>query len=67
MKLCLHSFFVAILGLLTLLAVTYGHPVSNADAIVENMRQIPQWHCLRYRKFDLVKRCRNYRVMMRRQ
>ncbi|KAJ9575441.1 hypothetical protein L9F63_007692, partial [Diploptera punctata] len=30
--------------------------------VLENMRQIPQWHCLRYRRFDLVKRCRNYRV-----
>ncbi|XP_051158150.1 uncharacterized protein LOC127279679 [Leptopilina boulardi] len=29
---------------------------------LENMRQIPQWHCLRYRKFDLVRRCRNYRL-----
>jgi hypothetical protein len=30
--------------------------------VLRNMQQIPQWHCLRYRRFDLVKRCRNYRV-----
>ncbi|PNF33619.1 hypothetical protein B7P43_G13024, partial [Cryptotermes secundus] len=35
--------------------------LTPCDAL-RNMQQIPQWHCLRYRRFDLVKRCRNYRV-----
>ncbi|KAL6434768.1 hypothetical protein ACFW04_005164 [Cataglyphis niger] len=48
-------------------AIIFGYPASNSEALynlqaIENMRQIPQWHCLRYRKFDFVRRCRNYRL-----
>ncbi|XP_012275078.1 uncharacterized protein LOC105696865 [Orussus abietinus] len=43
-------------------AVVLSLPIGNPEAAIESMRQIPQWHCLRYRKFDLVRRCRNYRI-----
>ncbi|XP_034249211.1 uncharacterized protein LOC117650051 [Thrips palmi] len=39
--------------------------MASPDQVLENMKQIPQWHCLRYRKFDLVtqhKRCRHFRI-----
>ncbi|OXU31124.1 hypothetical protein TSAR_005034 [Trichomalopsis sarcophagae] len=43
-------------------ATSSAYPAGDPEAAIENMRQIPQWHCLRYRKFDLVRRCRNYRI-----
>ncbi|XP_018393197.1 PREDICTED: uncharacterized protein LOC108772206 [Cyphomyrmex costatus] len=51
---------------LLLAVIAFGYPASNSEVLynlqaIENMRQIPQWHCLRYRKFDFVRRCRNYR------
>ncbi|XP_035782903.1 uncharacterized protein LOC118461556 isoform X2 [Anopheles albimanus] len=35
----------------------------------QSMREIPQWHCLRYFKHDihLMRRCRNYRMHMLRR
>jgi hypothetical protein len=33
---------------------------------LEIMLQIPQWHCMRYRKFELVRRCRGYKNSLRR-
>ncbi|KOX68689.1 hypothetical protein WN51_04175 [Melipona quadrifasciata] len=61
MKLTAWSFVSCILIAVFFLAVaTSAYPASN-PVTIENMRQIPQWHCLRYRKFDLVRRCRNYR------
>ncbi|KDR15498.1 hypothetical protein L798_10476 [Zootermopsis nevadensis] len=39
-----------------------GYPIQNPEHTLRNMQKIPQWHCLRYRRFDLVKRCRNYRM-----
>ncbi|KAL1404627.1 hypothetical protein pipiens_005294, partial [Culex pipiens pipiens] len=34
-----------------------------------SLREIPQWHCLRYFKHDihLMRRCRNYRMHMLRR
>ncbi|XP_043519304.1 uncharacterized protein LOC122533544 isoform X2 [Frieseomelitta varia] len=63
MKLTAWSFVSCILTVVFFLAVaTSAYPASNPEIAIENMRQIPQWHCLRYRKFDLVRRCRNYRL-----
>ncbi|XP_076232805.1 uncharacterized protein LOC143178172 isoform X2 [Calliopsis andreniformis] len=57
------SFVSCILVVILFLATTASaYPASNPEIAIENMRQIPQWHCLRYRKFDLVRRCRNYRL-----
>ncbi|XP_063972627.1 uncharacterized protein LOC135160228 isoform X2 [Diachasmimorpha longicaudata] len=53
-------FILIVLGVMV--AMARGFPASDPEAAMENMRQIPQWHCLRYRKFDLVRRCRNYRL-----
>ncbi|KAJ8919828.1 hypothetical protein NQ315_006357 [Exocentrus adspersus] len=41
-------------------------PVGNLEAALEVMAQIPQWHCMRYRKFELVRRCRSYKNSLRR-
>ncbi|XP_076381134.1 uncharacterized protein LOC143260192 isoform X2 [Megalopta genalis] len=63
MKFTSWSFVSCILVSILFLAVTTsGYPASNPEIAIESMRQIPQWHCLRYRKFDLVRRCRNYRL-----
>ncbi|XP_016766964.1 uncharacterized protein LOC100578666 isoform X1 [Apis mellifera] len=68
MKLTAWNFVLCILVTVFFLAVTTSaYPASNPEIMynlqaIENMRQIPQWHCLRYRKFDLVRRCRNYRL-----
>ncbi|XP_012349021.1 uncharacterized protein LOC100870722 isoform X2 [Apis florea] len=63
MKLTAWNFVLCILVTVFFLAVTISaYPASNPEIAIENMRQIPQWHCLRYRKFDLVRRCRNYRL-----
>ncbi|XP_055589159.1 uncharacterized protein LOC129744883 [Uranotaenia lowii] len=42
---------------------------SNPEAATPSMRDIPQWHCLRYFKHDihLMRRCRNYRLHMLRR
>ncbi|XP_014232884.1 uncharacterized protein LOC106656435 [Trichogramma pretiosum] len=48
-------------SLISVAALATAHPAGDPEAAIENMRQIPQWHCKRYRKFDLVRRCRNYR------
>ncbi|XP_055635868.1 uncharacterized protein LOC129775309 [Toxorhynchites rutilus septentrionalis] len=55
-------------------------PVTNPDMVdslifaspevaAQSMREIPQWHCLRYFKHDihLMRRCRNYRLHMLRR
>ncbi|XP_017756062.1 PREDICTED: uncharacterized protein LOC108547868 [Eufriesea mexicana] len=63
MKFTAWSFVSCVLIVIFFLAVaTSAYPASNPEIAIENMRQIPQWHCLRYRKFDLVRRCRNYRL-----
>ncbi|CAH1367408.1 unnamed protein product [Tenebrio molitor] len=41
-------------------------PVGNPESALEIMLQIPQWHCMRYRKFELVRRCRGYKNSLRR-
>ncbi|XP_018576976.1 uncharacterized protein LOC108915434 [Anoplophora glabripennis] len=41
-------------------------PVGNLESALEVMAQIPQWHCMRYRKFELVRRCRSYKNSLRR-
>ncbi|KXZ75514.1 hypothetical protein TcasGA2_TC031750 [Tribolium castaneum] len=41
-------------------------PVGNPETAIELMAQIPQWHCMRYRKFELVRRCRGYKNSLRR-
>ncbi|XP_052127500.1 uncharacterized protein LOC127750299 [Frankliniella occidentalis] len=62
-----------LLAVLLLQVVLLGAPAVDAkpmamaspDQVLEHMRQIPQWHCLRYRKFDMVaqhKRCRHFRM-----
>ncbi|XP_062552916.1 uncharacterized protein LOC134218066 [Armigeres subalbatus] len=42
---------------------------SNPEVATQSMREIPQWHCLRYFKHDihLMRRCRNYRLHMLRR
>ncbi|XP_050078865.1 uncharacterized protein LOC126565705 [Anopheles maculipalpis] len=57
-----------------------GWPVTNPEIVdslifadpeeaAQSMREIPQWHCLRYFKHDihLMRRCRNYRLHMLRR
>ncbi|XP_049281264.1 uncharacterized protein LOC125762807 [Anopheles funestus] len=57
-----------------------GWPVTNPEVVdslifadpeeaAQSMREIPQWHCLRYFKHDihLMRRCRNYRMHMLRR
>ncbi|KAK5639973.1 hypothetical protein RI129_010784 [Pyrocoelia pectoralis] len=39
----------------------FAHPVGNTDTALEAMAQVPQWHCMRYRKFELIRRCRGYK------
>ncbi|XP_048508368.1 uncharacterized protein LOC125500253 [Athalia rosae] len=51
-----------LLMLVVMACIVDALPIGNPEAAIENMRQIPQWHCLRYRKFDLVRRCRHYRI-----
>ncbi|XP_023707602.1 uncharacterized protein LOC111864527 [Cryptotermes secundus] len=58
----LTSVFICCCLLVLLTRVSHTHPIENSEHALRNMQQIPQWHCLRYRRFDLVKRCRNYRV-----
>ncbi|XP_044270234.1 uncharacterized protein LOC123014953 [Tribolium madens] len=41
-------------------------PVGSPETAIELMAQIPQWHCMRYRKFELVRRCRGYKNSLRR-
>ncbi|GAB1863183.1 hypothetical protein CAJAP_04262 [Camponotus japonicus] len=62
MKLTGLKLVLCLLTTILLVAAVFGYPASNSEAAIENMRQIPQWHCLRYRKFDFVRRCRNYRL-----
>lgn len=42
---------------------------TNPEVAAQSMREIPQWHCLRYFKHDihLMRRCRNYRLHMLRR
>ncbi|XP_011056911.1 PREDICTED: uncharacterized protein LOC105147528 [Acromyrmex echinatior] len=61
MKLTALKLMSCLFTTLLLAVIAFGYPASNSEAAIENMRQIPQWHCLRYRKFDFVRRCRNYR------
>ncbi|XP_015598285.1 uncharacterized protein LOC107269204 [Cephus cinctus] len=62
MKLSILTVTLYLILSLTVGALAKAIPVGNPEAAIESMRQIPQWHCLRYRKFDLVRRCRNYRI-----
>jgi len=41
-------------------------PAGTPKDAIEMMIQIPQWHCLRYRKFELVRRCRTFKHGLRR-
>ncbi|XP_058453313.1 uncharacterized protein LOC131431547 [Malaya genurostris] len=43
--------------------------IANPEVAAQSMREIPQWHCLRYFKHDihLMRRCRNYRMHMLRR
>ncbi|KAK4872708.1 hypothetical protein RN001_014737 [Aquatica leii] len=43
------------------LAQVFGRPLGNTDTALEAMAQVPQWHCMRYRKFELIRRCRGYK------
>ncbi|CAG2056483.1 unnamed protein product [Timema podura] len=49
--------------LLSFVILNEARPYINSEHTLQNMRQIPQWHCLRYRRFDLVRRCRNHRLL----
>ncbi|XP_014479907.1 PREDICTED: uncharacterized protein LOC106747120 [Dinoponera quadriceps] len=62
MKLTGLKSLMCLLTMLLLIVTASGYPAGNSDAAIENMRQIPQWHCLRYRKFHYVRRCRHYRL-----
>ncbi|XP_063233097.1 uncharacterized protein LOC134536930 [Bacillus rossius redtenbacheri] len=53
----------ALATLVFLAAATHARPYTNPEHALLNMRHIPQWHCLRYRRFDLVRRCRNHRLL----
>ncbi|XP_073970604.1 uncharacterized protein [Rhodnius prolixus] len=57
----------ALFNMLLLLSSTcIAHPVSNPQDVEKQMRQTPQTHCLRFRKFDMIRRCRRYRVRRQR-
>ncbi|XP_058062394.1 uncharacterized protein LOC131212517 [Anopheles bellator] len=42
---------------------------ADPEEAAATMREVPQWHCLRYFKHDihLMRRCRNYRLHMLRR
>ncbi|KAL1516956.1 hypothetical protein ABEB36_000783 [Hypothenemus hampei] len=40
-------------------------PVADVDPLLNAMQQVPQWHCMRYRKLELVRRCRSYKNSLR--
>ncbi|EZA57754.1 hypothetical protein X777_00854, partial [Ooceraea biroi] len=48
MKLTGLKLVLCLFATLLLAMATFGYPASNSEAAIENMRQIPQWHCLRY-------------------
>uniref|UniRef100_A0A336KRL2 CSON014859 protein n=1 Tax=Culicoides sonorensis TaxID=179676 RepID=A0A336KRL2_CULSO len=55
-----------LLGILcVMIKLNDGVPVGSPDIIVKEMRDIPQYHCLRYFKHDiqLMRRCRNHRIV----
>ncbi|KAF7269327.1 hypothetical protein GWI33_017648 [Rhynchophorus ferrugineus] len=40
-------------------------PLAEEDPTLLAMHQVPQWHCMRYRKFELIRRCRSYKNSLR--
>ncbi|XP_077293056.1 uncharacterized protein LOC143916052 [Arctopsyche grandis] len=56
---CLWSLVIVLLSTL----LVQSHPLASPQTqqALQGMKLIPQWHCLRYRKYDLVRRCRNFR------
>ncbi|XP_028140377.1 uncharacterized protein LOC114334514 [Diabrotica virgifera virgifera] len=56
-------FFVVLFSVLQCL---FALPVGKPENALEVMSQVPQWHCMRYRKFELVRRCRSYKNSIRR-
>ncbi|KAJ3635753.1 hypothetical protein MTP99_008639 [Tenebrio molitor] len=65
MKLLNLCVFVTVVALCCFREGTFA-PVGNPESALEIMLQIPQWHCMRYRKFELVRRCRGYKNSLRR-
>lgn len=71
----------AILAAVCCVGTVRSWPVSNPEMVDSfifsnaeqqpgpSLREIPQWHCLRYFKHDihLMRRCRNYRLHMLRR
>ncbi|XP_017780851.1 PREDICTED: uncharacterized protein LOC108565760 [Nicrophorus vespilloides] len=59
-------FYVLLVSFFLYIQFASTLPVGNPETTVEVMLQIPQWHCMRYRKFELVRRCRSYKHGARR-
>ncbi|BFF94519.1 uncharacterized protein DMAD_12126 [Drosophila madeirensis] len=58
--------FVAVISILCLALVAIAHsgPVPIVNEHQQLMPKVPQWHCLRYFKHDvlMMRRCRHLRV-----
>ncbi|KAJ8959494.1 hypothetical protein NQ318_022191 [Aromia moschata] len=65
LKLCPYLVLSAVI-VCGVLHVGVGMPAGNLESPLEVMAQVPQWHCMRYRKFELVRRCRSYKNSLRR-
>lgn len=50
-------------------SLIFTNPEAMGNMPGPSLRDIPQWHCLRYFKHDihLMRRCRNYRLHMLRR
>nr|XP_014093619.1 uncharacterized protein LOC106619857 [Bactrocera oleae] len=57
-----HLIAIAVLSLFALMPTTQSGPLPKVDE--QQLSKIPQWHCLRYFKHDLLmmRRCRHLHV-----
>ncbi|BES96682.1 Hypothetical protein NTJ_09495 [Nesidiocoris tenuis] len=59
-SLCLILLFTLILS------IVRTSPITGVHDIESEMRHTPQNHCLRFRKFDMIRRCRSFVRRVRR-
>ncbi|KPI94433.1 hypothetical protein RR46_04501 [Papilio xuthus] len=52
-----------------LVSFNYSHPAPSESIdyleALRRMKQVPQWHCLRYRRFELHSPCSRWWIMRR--
>ncbi|KAF6209523.1 hypothetical protein GE061_015271 [Apolygus lucorum] len=49
-----------------LIVIVGSVPITRTHDVEAEMRQTPQNHCLRFRKFDMIRRCRSFVRRVRR-